>query len=668
MKKTLLLTISIVFALVSCSKKQCSSKCSKNKTNDPTLIEVGDEKVSVSEFRYFYEKNNRNNNDYSEKSLNEYLDLFKKFKLKVAEANKQGLHNEEAFIKEFEGYKTELAKPYLTEDGFNEKLAKEAFERSKTDVKTSHILIQVSRDAKPSDTLAAYNKLNNVYTKIKSGSDFGEMAKQYSEDKSAQMEDLPRGYKGNLGYFSTLQLVYEYENMMYSTPVGQVSPIFRTQFGYHILKVTDKKSSEGEVKVAQILVRSAESSTAEEKAVKKKKIDDIHTELSKGANWNTICEQYSEHEQSKLKGGEMQPFTKGGYKGVPEFEKAAFELTKTGDFSKPVKTPYGWHIIRLMSNTKDATFEEMKEYFIRKVRNKPRAQLDKVILTKRLQKQNNFKENEISKAIAINSIDSTYLAGTWSYSESNELYKKTLFSLNDQIYTIQEFLAYAKEAQKKKTRSKSYEYIATQTYTNFVQDKVYLYEKDHLEEKYFDYKMLVKEYRDGILLFDLMKKDVWDKAQKDTTGLKEYYSNNKEKYQWKERIDATIYTLRRTDDKDELLGLIDNKVPSDSIKKIFDVKSPLALRVKKGKYEQAGSSIIRKIDWNKNRNILEEKDAIVVVETARKIAPCPKEYNEAKGLIISDYQNIVEKEWLIELAKQHPIKVNENELKKLIKE
>ncbi len=526
----------------------------------------------------------------------------------------------------------------------------------------------VAKDAKPSDTLAAYNKLNEVYTKIKNGSDFGEMAKQYSEDRSAQMEGAPRGYKGDLGYFSALSLVYEYENMMYNTPVGSVSPIFRTQFGYHILKVTDKKPSEGEVTIAQILVRSPEASTAKEKATKKKKIDDIYKELTGGAEWNTICEQYSEHEQTKLKGGLMQPFSKGGYTGVPEFEKAAFALSEKGDISKPVKTPYGWHILKLVNNTKDATFEESKDYFIKKVRSKPRAQLDKVVLTKRLQKQNNFKENEEHKITAIQTIDSTYLTGAWGYDPANKSFENVLFTINEEPYTIKDFFAYVKSKQKGNSRAKSHEYIANQLYTNYVQESVYSYEENHLEEKYFDYKMLVKEYRDGILLFDLMKKDVWDKAQQDTSGLQDYYNNNKANYQWKERIEATIYTLRRKDDKDELLGLIKNKTPNDTIQKIFDVKSPLALRIKEGKYEQNSSSIIRKIDWNKSRNIIEEKDAIIIVETKEKLAPTQKEFNEAKGLIVSDYQNVVEKKWLEQLAKQHPIKVNDEEFKKLIKE
>ena len=667
MEKILFIVITLVIALTSCSKKQSQKAKSNSETNDPIFIEVGEEKVTVSEFKYFYEKNNRNSNDYSEGSVKDYLLLFKNFKLKVAEANKQGLQHEESFKNEFEGYRKELAKPYLTEDNFNEKLAKEAFERSKTDVRTSHILIKVAKDAKPADTLMAFNKLKEIVLKINNGSDFGDLAKQYSEDKSAQMEGAPRGYKGDLGYFSALSLVYEYENRMFSTPVGEISPIFRTQFGYHILKVTDKKESEGEIKVAQILVRSAEGSDSTNKAFKKKKIDDIYEELVKGENWKVLCEQYSEDEKSKLRGGEMQPFSKGGFIGVPEFERAAFALKEVGDYSKPIKTPFGWHIIKLLNNTKNANFEDVKDLFVKKVRSKPRAQLDKVILTTRLQSQNNFNEIATSKALAINAIDTTYLTGSWEYSTSNKLYENKLFSLNDDNYLIKDFLAFAKSNQKKNSRAKSYEYVANQTYDKFVQQTVYNYEESHLEEKHFSYKMLVKEYRDGILLFDLMKRDVWDKAQKDTTALKEYYASNLADYKWKERINAVIYTLKDKENQEELITLIDDTISIDSIKTIFDKKSPIALRVKQGKYEQNGSSIIRKIDWSKSRNIIETKDGVVIVETLNKIAPVQKEFNEAKGLIISDYQTVMEKEWLKTLEKQHTIKVNEEELNKLIK-
>ncbi len=668
MKKLFLLITGVVL-FTACTKKQCTKKSHKS-GEEKALLNVGGDEVNNSEFKYFYEKNNREDSDYSKESLDNYLKLFEIFKLKVVEAKAQGLDTLKSFTAEFEGYRKKLALPYLTEGDFNEKLAKEAHSRSKEEVRTSHILILLSPEADPADTLVAYNKLKVVLNQIKSGADFGEMAIKYSEDKSAQMEDAPRGYKGDLGYFSTLSLVYNYENAMYNTPVGKVSSIFRTEFGYHILKVTDRRESDGEITVAHILVRKSKDTTATAIARKKKKINDIYAELQSGKNWDDVCASYSEHEQTKFKGGKLSPFTKGAYKGIPEFTKMAFKLENTGDYSKPVETEHSWHIIKLINRLKNTSFEDVKKDYIQRVRAKPRAQLDKKALTQRLKRSNQFKEDMKVKIVAFEGIDESLKSGKWDFEKENQTNTLGLFTFNsDETYFVADFYGYVVDNQKSKPAEISLQYLINNYYDNYVAEKLLEYEESHLAEKHFDYKMLVQEYHDGILLFDLMKKDVWDKAQADTVALKSQYATNKGKYQWKERIEATVYTLRDAKDKEELLTLLAKGTSSEEIKQSFRKRSPLALQVKEGKYEKGSSPLIRKIDWSKNLNIIDdvEKKKTIVVVTKNHLDAGQKSYAEAKGLVISHYQDVLEKEWIKQLRKKHSVSVNQTEYAKLIK-
>lgn len=659
----------IPLILLGC-KSSNSTTASKPQTDEsPILLSVGGQDVRVNEFKYIYNKNNSRSNDaYSDSSITEYLDLYVKFRLKVLEAEDQKLDTASAFIKELGGYKKQLAKPYLTEKSVTERLTKEAYDRLTQEVRTAHILIKVPEEADPIDTLKAYNKLVDIRKQIVSdGADFGDMAVQHSEDQSAQMSSAPVGYRGDLGYFTALSLVYEYENAMFNTPIGEISPIFRTQFGYHILKVIDRRKSEGEITVSHIMVRAADGLASEDSLEAKRKIDEIYTKASAGEDWNQLAKLFSDDKRSASQGGKIRPFRLGGQLGMPSLENAAFALQNPGDISKPVKTPYGWHVVKLIEKSTLAPYDEMKDELEKKISKKPRAQLNKQTLIKRLKEENNFTEFSAVKTKAFTEIDSSIIKGTWAYDKTLSFLGENIFSVGGDNFTIENFYSFAQKNQRpKKNLSPAY---ATQLlYDKFVDESIMTNEEAHLEEKYYDYKMLVKEYRDGILLFQLMDENVWSKAVKDTTGLKAFYEERKADYQWDKRAKATIYSIDTQENLNKLIPEVNAKKSNEELMEMFNNESALTLKIDNGTYEKGRSDVIDAIDWTKPSSQLEQDGRYYYVVIDEILPESPKTLKDARGLIISDYQNHLEKIWIEELRGKYSVSINDDVVQSLIKE
>ena len=658
--KKVSLFILLVSVIAACSSKK------QSKTSAPIILEIGEHKVPTEEFRYIYAKNNSKSGEaFSEKSLNEYMELFINFKLKVLEAERLQLDTVPSFQKELSGYEKQLAKPYLNENSVTETLVKEAYERMKYEVSAAHILVKVDEEASPSDSLAAYNKILDIRKKIVAGANFGEMAIKHSDDPSAQGVNGMKGNEGDLGYFTAFSMVYPFECAAYNTKVGDVSQPIRTQFGYHILKIKDKRESKGEVRAAHIMIKAANGIDAKDSLAAYSKIKEIHERLVKGASWEELCEQFSEHEPTKTHGGELQAFKLGGRLGAPEFEEAAFALSSPGDLSAPVKSSYGWHVIKLLEKINLKPYEELKAEIERKVKRDSRSNLNYRALIERLKVEDKFEEYPAVKIAAIAKVDSTYLKGSWDFSKEDPLAKKTLFSINGNKYSVATFYEYLKNKGKAGSKGTDVKYEVTKLYDTYVDESIYSYEEVHLVDKYLDYKMLTKEYRDGILLFQLMDEKIWSRAAKDTVGLKAFYEANIGKYQWKDRVKAKIYLL---DDASKMASLkkdVEAGLTNDELTAKYNKESALMLKIEEGTFEKGNKELLNTIKWQQGIQTLNDNKGIVNVTevlTAR-----PKEISEVRGLVISDYQNHLEKEWIIGLKKQKEIKVNQGELKKLEK-
>ncbi|HEU5289699.1 MAG TPA: peptidylprolyl isomerase, partial [Cyclobacteriaceae bacterium] len=369
-----------------------------------TLFTVASEPVTSDEFIYLYKKNHQAKEDFTQPKIEEYLALFINFKLKVKEARFRGIDTTAVFLKEYESYKEELKKPYLPEGKLIDSLVNVTYKRLQEEVRASHILISIKNDATPADTLEAYNKALEIKSKAQAGEDFGSLAALYSEEPMAQTS------KGDLGYFTALQMVYPFENAAYLGKPGDIVGPVRTRFGYHILKIVDRKPARGEVEVSHIMIRTG----AERDAAKSKNlIFEIYEQLNGGVSWEEVCKQYSEDPSSKNNGGKLRPFGVGAMASVPEFDRVAFSLQKPGEVSDPFQTQYGWHIVRLEKKIPLPTLEELAPNLKGRVARDERVQVSKQALTSKLKRDFSFTENTVTKAKVFGLADTTLTTGKW---------------------------------------------------------------------------------------------------------------------------------------------------------------------------------------------------------------------------------------------------------------
>ncbi len=625
-------------------------------TNDPVLVNVAGQNITRSEFERVYYKNNNKGTANDEKSIRDYMELFINYKLKVKEAESLKMDTSAAFKDELTGYRKQLAQPYLTDKDVNDNLVKEAYNRLQNDVRASHILIKLSSDALPKDTLAAYNRIMKIREKIVKGADFEKMARDSSEDPSAKENG------GDLGYFTGLQMVYPFETAAYNTKPGQVSMPVRTRFGYHIIKVSDIRPAVGEIHTAHIMIKVNKTDNDSLQKEAKRKIDEIYAKFKAGEKFDDLAKQYSDDKGSAVNGGVLPWFGTG--KMVPEYEKASFALLKDNDVSAPVKSAYGWHIIKRIEKRGIASFDEKKNELKNQIMRDSRNEMGRASLVAKIKKENNFKEFVANKEDYIKSLDTTLADGT--YNDSSALKKtKPLFNLAGKEYTQFDFAAYLAKHQTKRKDITS-QAIAYSQYENFVTDACIALEESQLDRKYPDFKALMDEYRDGILLFDLTDKMVWSKAVKDTTGLEQFYEKNKNNYMWGERLDAVIYTCKDAAVAKEARKMIKKKKSDSEIAATLNKDSSLNINIKDSKYAKGDNEIIDKLEWKTGLSAdMNNNNQVVFVDVKSILAAQPKKLDEARGLITADYQNFLEKSWITELRKKYSYSVNEDVLKSM---
>jgi peptidyl-prolyl cis-trans isomerase SurA len=620
---------------------------------DPVLMEIDGKKVTKSEFLQIYLKNN-NKPQYDKASLDEYMTLFRKFKLKVAEAEALKYDTIPKLKKELEGYKKQLAQPYLVDAAKNEELVKEAYERIKTEVRASHILVKVESTASPADTLAAYERIMKLKKRIESGEDFTVVAKGKggSDDPSVSSNG------GDLGFFTAFQMVYTFEDAAYKTNIGSISDPIRTRFGYHIIYVKDKRPARGTMKAAHIMVATPKTATPEDITNAEKKINELYEKLQKGEKFEDLAKLHSDDPSSSQKGGELPAFGSGTTtRMLPIFEETAFGLKNNGDFSAPIRTDYGFHIIKRVDWTDVKGFSEMKKDLQSKVNRDERSKRTQDAYVEKLKKEYKFKDGSSKPIEWFNSnVDSSFFAGKWSPSKLTT--DKPMFTLNGIKYGQQQFGLFLKNNQKG-TKKDAISNIVKQQYKAWVKESVLAYEESRLTQKYPDYKALVTEYHDGILLYEIMTEKVWNKAIKDTVGLKEYFEKNRSKYMWGKRVDAFIYECLNA----EIAGRVTQMLKNDTINskhviEAINSDSKLNLSVKTNKFDLENTPVLkgRMLQLGVNPTFQYEGKHYVV-DVAEILEPRMKDFSEAKGAATSDYQNELERIWLEELERKHVIKI-----------
>lgn len=633
--------------------------------SDPVILNVAGEEISRSEFLNVYMKNNVNSEVLDRKSLEEYMELYINFRLKVKEAEALGLDTVRSFKEELAGYRKQLAQPYLIDEEMNKSLLQEAYDRKKTDIRASHILIRVDRNAAPADTLMAYKKVMNLRKRILKGEDFGKVAMEASDDLSArdrQMEGRTiKGNLGDLGYFTVFDMVYPFETGAYNTPVGEVSMPVRSDFGYHLIKVTDRKPALGRVQVAHIMMRLPADANAEDSARIAAKAMEVYTRILNGEDFARMAEQNSDDKSTAAKGGVLPWF--GANKMIPEFISEITKLKNLNDVSKPFLTSFGWHIVKLLDRKDIGAYEDVVNELKQSLTRSDRAKKSEEALLNRIRREYKYTENLKARDDFYKVVTDTIFSAKWSAQQAAGL-KKTIMTIGRRSFSQQDFADWLAKNQRKRAKEDIRTFV-NGMFTTFVNETLLAYEDSRLESKYPDFKMLVKEYRDGILLFELTDQKIWSKAVKDTTGLEAFYNQNKGNYMWDQRLDATVYTLESTDDK-LIAGLrkaISGGLTDTELLAQFNTDTTSLLTIDHRKYQKGDNELIDSLEWKPGlapESIDEGKVTLVNIHAL--LSPEPKKLNEARGLITADYQNYLEQEWIRELRARYPFKVNEEVL------
>lgn len=650
--------------------------------DDAIFLTIGKQTVSTSDFERIYNKNNSISNT-DKQTVEEYLPMFINFKLKVQAAIDAGYDTLLSFRNELKGYRDQLAKSYLTNNSAVDSLIQEAYLRMHTEVNASHIMVALKAEANPEDTLIAWKKIMALRQRLLSGESFEKLAYELSEDPSA------KNNQGNLGYFSAFQMVYPFESAAYNNKVGEVSMPVRSKFGYHLIKTNAKRPARGEIKVAHIMLMVPQGSPDSVWLSAENKIKDIAQQLKAGADFATLAKERSEDRGSARNGGELPTF--GAGRMVPEFDEAAFKLQTPGEISTPVRTFYGWHIIKLIEKYGIPEFEKIKQDLKSRISRDERAEAGSNSFIAHLKKEYNFIENknllthlyktsntkplvksskttQIPEKEAENSLPSkkNYLNPNFD----KNITSLELFSFAEQKIRLSQFIDYLKQVPEPDSTVNLEKFIHT-NYAVFVKNSLMHYEDNHLEQKYPEFKSLVQEYHDGILLFNLSDSLVWSKASKDSAGLQKFYNEHISSYKWPQRLEASVISSESNENIQKALKAAkklrtSEKIAQNLAKSVCDTSNLSCVTINYGKFVKGENQIIDSVTWEKGfSNIMELNGNHQFVVVHNLLPPTTKTLDETRGMAIADYQGYLESEWISFLRKQYAIMINNDILNQL---
>ena len=622
------------------------------------LFSIDNHPYYTDEFIRVYNKNLDLVKDDSQKDLEKYLDLFVGYKLKVEKANKLGLQNGTNYQNELKSYRNQLSKNYLNDSKVTNELVREAYDRMQQEVRASHILVLVDEGASAEDTLKAYNKIIDIKRRLDAGEDFVKVAQQFSEDPSVKENN------GDLGYFSAFRMVYPFENAAYKTNVGQASKPFRTRFGYHIVKVVDKRVNRGEVSVAHIMILKQGEAAQQEKALAT--INDIYKKIQQGESFESLAQQFSEDKSSAPKGGVLQRFGSGQLSSE-EFENVAFDLKTPNQISAPFESQFGWHIVKLIEKHPVRSYDEMKAELEDKIKRDERSLLITNSLAKKVRSKYSFTKDTKLIAKIKGSVNDEFYSQTWVVPEKAKELNGVVLTINkDKKVNGALFLDFIASKQKSNIKTKPVSKLVDELFEKFVDEQMIAYYNDNLENEFPEFKNVMDEYRDGLLLFDLMEKEIWNRAKNDTIGLNEFFKSNIKNYQWKKRYSVDI--LSSTDMKviEKAQKFLKKGKSLEYIKEQLNKDGKINVMSKSGMYEEDYDVLPQFNGLSKGVTSIVSKDKYYFVVNVTDEKPAgAKELSECKGKVISDYQQYLENHWVDELKKEFTININKDVFSKV---
>ncbi len=626
-----------------------------------TLVVIDGKNISAEEFIYLYEKNNSKPLPKNSDSLKTQLNKFINYKLKVFEAEKRGFDKSEKFISAFTNYKKQLAEPFLLNAETFEKLALEAYQRTKYEIRVSHILVKVNEFAAPEDTLIAYNKAMNLKIRLVNTESFENVAKEASDDPSAAQNG------GDLWFVKAFQTPYKLENHIFNDTKNVISSPIRTKYGYHIIKITDRRPNPGKYKVAHIVIYTPKNISEQESKRLKKRIDSLYQRLLQGDDFAKLALKYSEDKGTANNKGELPWFGTGFMSH--EFENAAFGLKQNGNISKPVQTENGWHIIKRIDQQKVPEYKQMKDQIKKMILKSDRFKICEQNMISRFKKENNFSENK-ELGIFYTAVDSTIFEKKWIIPALIDL-NDVLFKIGSKEYTKYDFAESLEKNQKMMFPIPIENYV-NQQYEKFRDTKIIEFGINILSRENKLYKNLVNEFHDGMLFFEIMETEVWEKAKNDTIGIKNFYKQNIEKYNKNLSANISIFKFENSTDLKKLkkyfqkykkLAVSDSLLAvtvSKSVKRKFKFKNKLIA--------EEGSNPVFDLVIDEYRTgkpqqkiiILEKQKVLVFLNTP--IAKTKKPWQSYKTQLITDYQHYIDEKWTKRLRSKYIISINEKAL------
>ena len=619
-------------------------------TEKDTLLTISGDPVLANEFVRVFNKNLSLVQDDSQKEIDTYLDLFINYKLKIAEAKALRYDKDPVYLKEFKSYKNQLTQSYLTDKNVTEGLVREAYERTENEVKAQHILVLL--DEVETDTLDAYSKIE-AYRERFINEDFDSLKKELHNGNSTFVEDL--------GFFSAFKMVYDFESAAYSTEVNQVSKPFRTKFGFHVVKVLDKRKSRGQVSVAHIMISNTQKDST---LVVKDRIQELHRLLLQGDDFAELAKQFSDDKSSAMQGGRLKPFTSGQINSEI-FENTAFKLSSSNLISQPIQTKYGWHILKFIDKTPIQSFDRLQPSLENKVGKDARSQIVKAKMLEQL-----LVEYQISNPnpnLAQLESDLTYdsTQNTWQTSKNFDA-SQSLLVIKDQFYVYQDFLDYLNKNQKSIKSKWSKSQVINKQYASFLELSVFQYKKDNLEYENQEYAQLIKEYREGLLLFELMQDKIWEGAKNDSLGLLTFYNLNKENYTRPERIEGSV--ARSTNSKyiNKVRKYWNRNKSNEAIDEELNKNDQQNVIFSNGEFELGHPALPKSFEFMTGLSkVIEENSNYYVINVTTAKPVTVKTLEEAKGQVVADYQVVLESEWVKELRTKFGVEINEDVLQKV---
>lgn len=625
-------------------------------TKKEVLFSIDDKPYYTDEFSRVYNKNIDLVKDESQKDLDKYLELFIGYKLKINKANKLGLQYNSKYISELNSYRTQLSKNYTSDTKVTKALIDEGYARLLKEVRASHILITVDENAAPADTLKAYNQAVDIRKKIIAGENFETAAQKYSQDPSAKEN------KGDLGYFTAFRMVYPFESAAYKTKVGEVSMPVRTKFGYHLVKVKDIRDNKGEVTVAHIMILKPTVTTDSPSEVDKPKktIEEIYAKLKQGENFEALANQFSEDKNSAPRGGVLPRFA-AGQLSSEEFENISFGLENVGDYSKPFESQFGWHIVKLIEKHPIKSQSEMERELDTKIRKDDRSRLITNSLTEKLRKKYKVTTDAKTLAKVKSVVNDAFYQEKWTLPTDLKDFNIELLKIENKSIRAVPFLRELESQQKSKYQIKPIGKLIDNLYSKFVDSQLNLYYNENLENEFPDFANVVEEYRDGLLLFDLMEKEIWDKAKQDSLGLKNYYDANKTKYQWKKRGDVLIASSTKEDVVKQARKMIKSGLTAEAIKEKFNKNGIVDIMIKQEFFEEGSENFPKGLELKEGlSDVYKDKEHYFVNNVLKVLPAGNKTLDEARGRVINDYQQYLEDNWVSELKKEFKVSVNQD--------